>query len=101
MDTLPGMNDIGRTVGSMEQATMKYLASIAPEGGLSAEETLLSVSLLSSAQAIDALVVKGRDISRMISAFNDTFTLLKEQGESPSMSSVSPELTALLSEAAR
>lgn len=83
METLEGLADVGRPVGSMEKATNTYLQAIMPEDGLAPEQELLAVSLLSSARAIDTLVAKGRDISRMIGAFNETFTLLKEQEGTP------------------
>lgn len=99
METLDGMANAGLTIGSMEKATNSYLTEIMPQDGLAPEQQLLAVSLLSSARAIDNLVGKGRDISRMIGAFNETFTLLKEQDEdgtshlSPAMSDFLEKMT--------
>ena len=75
---LPGMDDRDELTNPLTSATRDLVTEVAQaDGQLTPQRRALCTLLLTCARTIDRLCRKGRDISRMVSSYNETIDRLQ------------------------
>lgn len=98
MIMLDGLENVGDVVGDQERDTLEFITNYFGDRQPLADERILCRTLLSCAKSIDAALRKGREISRLITSFNETLESLKDAA--PVISDMDTEVADLLRQAA-
>ncbi|MCI1935153.1 MAG: hypothetical protein LKJ44_06905 [Bifidobacteriaceae bacterium] len=97
MNLLDGLENAGRYIGEQETDTATFVEAHFSGRDPTAEERLICRTLMSCAKSIDNALAKGREISRLVSSFNETLESLNEAA--PIAGAIDDELADLLTRA--